>query len=359
VILICLEFNTGECVGTPETCSLKIVQVSPATVDAEARYALSTVNRQDHYWGLAQKLDISCFTLPGMYEVNANIKLIDSTTGNEIICDPYAFFHGLPNFCPIVLLEVQNPANSKIKLPAASTVGPYKPDTWNQMYGLVEITQEMMTWNTMYAYIGWAAGNIDIVVDNISITPANEYTSGVTTCRQLIKNGDGEVEDARFWYINGVTDYGTITMVPDKGPTGSGEYSFYHTGQRDKIQNGMWQELNKSCMPLNSQWKLSAFFKLYDIDDNPISCDKSQPVGGPKSCPIFRVKTYNGNGVNELSRNLKNQDLTPWDSSEWNYYSYKLNMDAALFEREKIFIFVYGVLPGYKYMVDDIALTRE
>merc|ERR1712203_54540 len=203
-----------------------------------------------------------------MYEVNAHVKLIDSVTRKERICDPYLYFHGLPNFCPALLLEVQDPVSSKVKLPAGATVGPYQRNSWNHIYGVVAITQEMMTWNKMYAYIGWSADNVDIVVDNISITSANENTYGISNCQQLVKNGNAEVADARFWYINGLEDYGTITIVPDKGPTGSGKYSFYHTGQREKIQHGMWQELNKSCLVAESRWKLSAYFKLYDSYDN-------------------------------------------------------------------------------------------
>ena len=45
------------------------------------------------------------------------------------------------------------------------------------------------------------AENIEIVIDDISLTPANRKTPGITTCRQLIKNGDAEIADARYvWW---------------------------------------------------------------------------------------------------------------------------------------------------------------
>ena len=45
----------------------------------------------------------------------------------------------------------------------------------------------------MYAYVGMNAENIEIIIDDISLTPANRKTSGITTCLQLVKNGDAEI----------------------------------------------------------------------------------------------------------------------------------------------------------------------
>ena len=58
-----------------------------------------------------------------------------------------------------------------------------------------------MTLPSIVFYIGWGRANMNLIVDDISIKPVDEDTYGVPTCTQLIRNGDAEIGDARFWYV--------------------------------------------------------------------------------------------------------------------------------------------------------------
>lgn len=347
-----------ECVGN--SCALQMIDGGAPKDDGFSKFAISSGPRENRRYGIAQEIDMGCFSLPGIYEVNANLKLIDSETKEEVICDPYLHYHGLPDYCPTILIQSNDPLLSSIKIVAGLTIGPYLENEWNKMYGIVDITQDMMTWNKMYAYIGMNAENIEIVIDDISLTPANRKTPGITTCRQLVKNGDAEIADARFWSIKaGNNEHGNIVIVDDSGASSSGEKAFYHTGKRTKIYHGMWQELSKSCMLHGTIWKVSAYFKLLDSDGNLIDCDKSNPVGAPNSCPVFRMEACNQRSCTEkISKNLINQNMVPWEMNEWNRYEHTFVMDSEFDLREKFYIIVYGVLPNYRYMVDDISVIK-
>ena len=134
-----------ECVGN--SCALQMIEVGAPTDDGHSKFAISSGPRENRWYGIAQEIDMSCFALPGIYEVNANLKLIDSETKEEVTCDPYLHYHGLPNYCPTMLIQVNDPFLSKIKVVAGSTVGPYLENAWNKIYGIVDITHDILTWN--------------------------------------------------------------------------------------------------------------------------------------------------------------------------------------------------------------------
>ena len=71
---------------------------------------------------------------------------------------------------------------------------------------------------------------------------------------QLIKNSN-----TRYWYIKGERNFRT-TEVNDGGAGGNLKY-FSHAGARSRVNMVLWQELNKSCMPLNSKWKIFSMLK--------------------------------------------------------------------------------------------------
>ena len=39
----------------------------------------------------------------------------------------------------------------------------------------------------------------NILIDDVSIKPADESTYGILDCNQLVRNGDAEIGDASFW----------------------------------------------------------------------------------------------------------------------------------------------------------------
>jgi len=344
------DFEVGdsrdwECVGTL-SCGLQMVQPGH-----NSSYALSTTQRLASFWGMKQKLLKTCFTAGTTYEINAYMKLTDAN-GNTVACDPYLYYQGVAGFCPNVLL--QHPDQQALRVRVAAVAGPVDNSGWNHIYGVATVTDTMLGWPAFEAFIGWARANVNVVIDDVSIKPADSNTYGITDCTQLVKNGDAEVGDARFWFIRGSGSYGTVVMA--NGGAGGSNFAFHHTGSRSRINMGMWQELDKSCMPLNSKWQITSNFKLFDASGTAVSCDKTLS-GGASACPMWRIEGYDGSGANIYGRNMMNKADGAWDVNGWNAYANTFSMDANFDGREKFFIYVFGVPVGYTYMVDDIAVT--
>merc|ERR1712232_1437153 len=175
----------------------------------------------------------------------------------------------------------------------------------------------MLSWPKLEVFFGWARAGIDIVVDDVSIKPLQIDND----CLQLVKNGDAEVGDARHWFLRGSGDYGTISI--ESGGAGGSAYAFHHKGTRSRINQGIWQELDKSCMPLNSEWKIYSSFKFFGkhLDNDKI--DKGE-----------------------------------WVVDSWNDYESTFTISKQFDDRERIFIYVVAPI-GYTYMVDNIRVLKS
>ena len=57
----------------------------------------------------------------------------------------------------------------------------------------------MLTWPAMIVYIGLGGVTSNILIDDVSIKLADENTYSILDCNQLVRNGDAEIGDARFW----------------------------------------------------------------------------------------------------------------------------------------------------------------
>merc|ERR1712032_1158350 len=102
-------------------------------------------------------------------------------------------------------------------------------------------------------------------------------------CLSIVVNGDAETGDARYWYIKGDGDFGTVSMVsPGRGDTG---FAFRHHGMRTRNFHGMWQKLPKDCLKLNS-FRVVAYFRLFDPKGKEVSCNRKKK-SGPSRCPVF------------------------------------------------------------------------
>lgn len=354
---LCLEntdFEVGDsrgwsCTGK-STCGLKMIQPGYGNNNTNGKpsYALSTTRRDDTTWGIAQVIDKNCTSEGDMYEITAYVKLQDYQ-GIDVICDPYVYYQGLDSFCPVIILQ-DSKRNRKREI-VSSVAGPYQKGEWNLLYGFTTITKEMKdNWESIELFIGWGGKNKNIVVDDIVLKPTTADEVVSADCTQLVKNGDAEVGDARWWYIKGAGNFGKIE-VNDGGASSSAKY-FAHTGSRSRVNMGMWQELDKSCMALNSKWKISSMFKYFDANGNAVVCARPGQM-----CPKFRVEVFNGAGA-QLTGTIYNNEKTlagQWNANDWNAYEATFTMTQDFFDRERIFIYILAP-ENHSYHVDNIKV---
>jgi len=352
----CLDnwnFEVGDsrkwsCTGK-STCGLQMVQPGHGgDPNGKPTYALSTTRRDATTWGIAQVLDKDCISVGDMVELTAYVKLLDYN-GFDQTCDPYIFYQGLSTFCPVMILQDAKRNNKREVV--SSVAGPYKDGDWNLMYGYTTITETMKNdWHNIELFVGWGGKNKNIVIDDVVIKPTTAAAAKKTDCNQLVKNGDAESGDARYWYIKGAGNFGKIE-VNDGGAGGSSKY-FAHTGVRSKVNMGMWQELDKSCMALNSKWKLSSMFKYFDAAGNAVVC-----ANPGQMCPKWRIEGFNGSGA-KLKGAIYNNEKTKagqWKANDWNAYEATFTMTQEFFDRERIFIYILAP-EKHSYHVDDIKV---
>ena len=192
---------------------------------------LSTARRDATTWDMAQVLDKDCFIVGYMVELTACVKLL-YYNGFDQTCDTCVFYQGLSTFCPVMILQDAKRNNKRQVV--SSVAGPYKDGDWNLMYGYTTITETMKNdWHNIELFVGWGGKNKNIVIDDVVIKPTTAAAAKKTDCTQLVKNGDAESGDARYWYIKGAGNFGKIE-VNDGGAGGSSKY-FAHTGVRSRV----------------------------------------------------------------------------------------------------------------------------
>jgi len=311
--------------------------------------------------GLWQIFDASCFLENEWYEISADVKMTSKDSiDTSFVCDPALLFSAYPKSCAGVGLYYGVPKASLEMV--ASTVGTYDADGWTKIYGIFEANAKIMEAtgsNSLAFIIGRADKLADITVDNVLITRATNTTTGVRNCDRPIMNGDAEIGDHRFWWINGghIENSDMKITLTQPGYDGS-NYSFKHEGTR-KNGRGMLQILDNSCFEVGSNWILSAKFRLYDRDGSFASCSKNT------TCPVFNLQP-GGDFKNEQYK-FENIDLTEV-KSDGNWYDIKHEFtikdstDLAFYNDEnmnEMYLLLNSVPAELNYELDNIELVRN
>lgn len=310
---------------------------------------LSTVTRENWYFGQAQTINKECFKRGGKYVISADVK-IEDYEGNAVKCDPFNKFFSA-EACPTFALKLtgQDISTKEIGLP----IGPWKFNEWNKIYGIFEATDDIFHAESLDLYITKLQAGNNAIVDNVSMKAVDDLTNGVGSCLQLIRNGDAEIGDARFWLIKGNGDTGTIHA---EFPGASGKYAFVHSGERQHASNGMWQDLDRSCLLPNSTWKISLKVILLDPSGVETSCDKTQ-ISGDASCPTVIIESHTPDkGI--VTDNLRNEAAGHWESNDWNLFETTFTVSDDHLEKEETTIFINNIPSSYGYKIDDFTMTR-
>jgi hypothetical protein len=310
---------------------------------------LATRDRDEWFHGMSQTVNKDCLNVGVEYEVSMDVKILDSNdepTG----CDVFNQYYDFGLACPTLAMRLDNTITRDIAKP----VGPWDPSGWNKVYGIYEVTADLLSTTTLEMYVTKAIEGKNLAVDNVSVKPVSSGTFGLSTCSQLIINGDAEIGDARFWHIKGNGNFGDIEMI---SPGATGNYAFYHTGSRSHAYNGLRQELDQECMPVGSSWTISFKIKLFDTNNNGVDCDK-EAYGGPSVCPMVFVQSFSRDaGSLHYTLPLRNASPGPWIPNDWNDYTATFVMTNHHKTKDTTEWFIHNVLPGYTYQVDDISMV--
>lgn len=328
--------------------------IGPATgmklVAGTSGNALSTVTREQWFFGQAQNVNKDCFGLGTSYVISADVK-IEDYDGNPVSCDPFNKYFSTET-CPHLAIKLtgeKEVASHDVGFP----VGPWKLGEWNKIYGIFEATTEFYHQQNLELYVTKAAKDRNVIIDNVSLKPVNQDTFGVTSCNNLIRNGNADIGDSRFWRIKGNGDAGEIRV---ESPGASGKYAFLHRGERKSNFNGMWQEIDQKCMYPDSAWKISFKMILLDSAGIETSCDKTQ-FRGDASCPNVMVESHTvDKGL--ASTIVHNEAPGHWESTGWNTFEGTFTVTSDHLAKDETSIFINNVPSSYGYKIDDFTMTR-
>jgi len=337
--------------------------------------ALSTAQRDQWYHGMSQELQIDCLTQNQYYEVSMNVMILDYA-GKPVICDPfqYHFDPSTSTTCPTLALQLESKDNQLKSIPIGNPIGPWNPTEWNEVYGIFQATPFFFQQKRVEMYVTNAPVGHNEVIDNVIIKPISTSTVGLRTCSmELVKNGDAETKDARFWYLKGdASTYGTLEIILTSTPGSSNKsnndskepftnHAFYHYGNRKNKWNGMWQKLDQDCLGIGSKWKISLYIKILNKKREEIWCDTKK-----RACPeiTFESITIRGTVTENLRNlikkpweNLQNLVTKPWVQGEWNRFETEFTMTEAHKKLDETWFYVSNIEPGHGYIIDNISMV--
>jgi len=329
---------------------------------------LSTDRTNARNGGLWQNIRSDCLRPNEWYEVQADVLLRHAGTEETVDCDPSIPWSHHERSCPSIALKTNLNGVQDI----AWTVGPASTSThhfgWYRLYGAFRPTADMLQ-DQIAVIVARAPIAADILVDNIHINPANEYTVGVIQdCEDpslnLVANGNADTGDHRFWFIRGNGGEGGHIEVhhTERG------YAFRHAGYRSERWRGMLQSLDATCITPHSTWQISAMFRYFVTNEHGIDvpqvCDKSNPMA-PDSCPVFELQfvslkhTSTDNGAGNMALNtgpMVNEDTEEFVLGDWNRIVHTITVSEDMAMQSEVWLYVQSVAKGFNYELDDVEM---
>ena len=351
----CVE--NGSFDGNPIPSNWYAVQaaIAPTLGANNQGNAILVTNRKHQIFGGAwQNIHTDCLKAGEWYVVKATVQTTMAGTNDVFVCDPSIIFNNKALSCPGIGLRIGNDMHE-----VALAIGPINPtEQWINLYGVFQATPDMFQ-QVVSLFISRAPPEVDLAIDNVSVSPARDTSVGIMNCSHLIRNGDAEVGDHRFWFIRGQEGADSIDVV-SPGHGGSG-YAFRHKGKREKRWRGMLQPLDSSCFLEGSTWKITAWFRYFSIEDGgsevAIACSKAN-LNASDSCPVFELEFITSEGNSLSTGPLLNTAVGDLEKEGWNeiQHTFTVTPDVALQPFVKISI--NSVDPAYNYELDDIQMTR-
>lgn len=323
--------------------------------------ALATSSRSEHYYGMAQDLNLDCLKVYEYYEVSLDVMIHDESS-NPVTCEPFRYYFDAEVACPTLAIKIQTSNNEIISRPIAKTIGPWNENEWNKAYGVFQVTPDLFHQSKVEIYASGVRAGYNEVISNVVIKPVSTSTLGLRTCsKNLIVNGDAEIGDARFWYLKGggeAGSFGSLEVVSpgtSMNPNLRSRYAFHHYGSRTHRWNGLWQQLDQNCMSINSIWKVSYQIKVFDPDGNEIFFSRLKEERRPGVA--IELITY---GEDKEITNQDNAILDTWKIGDEgrNLFEQEFTMRSEHEDKDETWFHLTEIALYHGYLIDNICMTK-
>lgn len=311
--------------------------------------------RQAHWAGPIQYLDKSCYNVGETLIATVRILLKSapkSAPDNEVdyFCDPgkvWGVNGEMDKICPTLVVLLKTGTDFK-KIDLAKMVSPFKVGAFNTMYGELIVTQEMMDFDTMALEFERTEPDVNLYIDSVSVE------KGGDKCEKLVRNGDGDVGDARAWSYYGSS--GEVHVTQDAPVIGT--HSIWNRYRPD-WNDGLQVHLDADCLELGAVYELSAKIHMKDVNGH-VDCDRSltdhtRTVGGER-CPVANLAAVNDGGPRQ--KRIVAMANNDWVKEEFNVIKGQFSFFANELNAKELALFFNMAPPNVDLVLDEVTLTK-
>jgi len=330
---------------------LQLDIVSPGYSGSE--YALKAYNRDKFWSSPEQELNQETMVLGHSYSVKAKIKL--EINGQPQDCVP-GWWWGLEgselSICPSLTLR-QAIHNSSFSnwTDIGVTVGAWESGGWNDVYGVFEVTQEMLDAPAVTVVFSKLHESIDLIIDDVSISEVNP-----PGCDDLITNNGGEMDGGNpyYWKIYG---HGSV----DVRAGGMDSAWALHNFDRPSPTDGIRQIIDPECVHKGAVYEVIAWVKMIDTSGNPVDCVIEQTYGDSvnvvydtKKCPWVNIGAQNPGGAPQ--HRAVAFAIETWKPDQWNLLKGHFKFFPNEVVADSIFLSITQVPLGVELLVDNVSV---
>jgi hypothetical protein len=311
-----------------------------------------------------QSIESNCIEAGKRYVAMAKYRLLDHS-GNPITCNPNT---NIPR-CPDMSLNAFDENKQHIEYVHAiaqsldSTIN--TDDGFSTLWGIYEPSD--LIGSAADVRLLFVNTGENMILDNVSFKEIGNglTTTGIpldelTTCGELIVNGDNELGVANFWSGSGVSDDKILTTT---GFGGNGVAA--RVTARNHQSRGMWYSGERyvdkeNCLTPASSWKLSGQIRLLQPGtDIGATCDTSERVKTGKRCPRIRVRFYDeGDPYTHIREEVVYAYIGDFNKDGWNKFESRVDVPSLdHYTINKISIVVAEARADIDIAIDNLSMV--
>lgn len=231
------------------------------------------------------------------------------------------------------------------------TVGAWESGGWNDVYGVFEVTQEMLDAPAVTVVFSKLHESIDLIIDDVSISEVNP-----PGCDDLITNNGGEMDGGNpyYWKIYG---HGSV----DVRAGGMDSAWALHNFDRPSPTDGIRQIIDPECVHKGAVYEVIAWVKMIDTSGNPVDCVIEQTYGDSvnvvydtKKCPWVNIGAQNPGGAPQ--HRAVAFAIETWKPDQWNLLKGHFKFFPNEVVADSIFLSITQVPLGVELLVDNVSV---
>jgi len=309
-------------------------------------YALRTTSRNEFWGSMTQDLNKDCLVEGDRFTISAMILLLDEND-DVYECDVSAVWGvladgAMDNNCPSMILKITS-GSDITDIDIGSIPELSNSQDWDGIYGQFDVTASMAKADLVSVQFTKLKPDINIVVDNLSITKDESNTS------RLVSNGDFSVGDTRYYKTYG----GGSIHIGDPGYDDA--YSMF-VRYRSLEEYGVNYAIDNTFLLAEDVYKVSSQIVLKQEDlITDFYCDP-MATSGDTRCPTLSLRSQNI-GTVPLTRIIASAPPT-YQTGTWNEFSSFFQFLEVEIQADSLYLVINNAPKDVVMIIDNIEVYK-